>query len=101
MKIGKNSIIEELAKDRVIETIITNITQTEDDTLNDLAQILYEDLLLKDEEKIVQLYKDNQLQYFITRMVLNSINSKTSRYYYLFGRHKYEELTDEKQIGKY
>lgn len=101
MKIGKNSIIEELAKDRVIETIITNITQTEDDTLNDLAQILYEDLLLKDEEKIVQLYKDNQLQYFITRMVLNSINSKTSRYYYLFGRHKYEELTDEKQIGQY
>ena len=36
-------------------------------TLNDLSQMLYEDLLLKDDDKIIQLYNDNQLQYFITR----------------------------------
>lgn len=96
--ITKHKIIEELAKDRTIETIIANITQSGDDTLNDLSQMLYEDLLLKDEEKIIQLYKDEQLQYFITRMVLNSINSKTSRYYYMFARHNNicEEIQDER-----
>lgn len=96
--ITKYKIIEELAKNRTVETIIQNITKSEDDTLNDLSQMLYEDLLLKDDDKIIQLYNDNQLQYFITRMVLNSIKSKTSRYYYLFARHNdiYEEITNER-----
>ena len=96
--ITKYKIIEELAKNRTVETIIQNITKSEDDTLNDLSQMLYEDLLLKDDDKIIQLYNDNQLQYFITRMVLNSIKSKTSRYYYLFAKHNdiYEEITNER-----
>ena len=96
--ITKYKIIEELAKNRTVETIIQNITKSEDDTLNDLSQMLYEDLLLKDDDNIIQLYNDNQLQYFITRMVLNSIKSKTSRYYYLFARHNdiYEEITNER-----
>lgn len=96
--ITKYKIIEELAKNRAIETIIENVTQSGDDTLNDLSQMLYEDLLMKDEDKIIQLYKDEQLQFFLTRMVLNSINSKTSRYYYMFARHNNicEELTNER-----
>lgn len=94
----KYKIIEELAINKTIETIIQNVVQSEDDTLNDLSQMLYEDLLMKDDDKIIQLYEDNQLQYFITRMVLNSINSKTSRYYYLFARHNNicEEIDDER-----
>lgn len=84
----KFEIVEELAKGRVIEDIIHNVAQYPlDDTLKDLAQMLYEDLLMKDEDKIVQLYESEQLQYFITRMVLNSINSKTSRYYYAFKKY--------------
>lgn len=96
--ITKYAIIEELAKNKVIETIINNVAQSQDDTLNDLAQMLYEDLLMKDDEKIIQLYKDEQLQFFITRMVINSINSKTSRFYYMFARHNNicEELKDER-----
>lgn len=98
----KYEIVAELAQNKTIEEIVGNIAKNpQDDTLKDLAQMLYEDLLLKDEEKIVQLYEDGQLQYFITRMVLNSINSKTSRYYYLFGRfnNKIQELKegDEKE----
>lgn len=84
---GKYEIIEELALNKTIEEIIHNIAQTKDDTLNDLAQMLYEDLLMKDEDKIVQLYESEQLQYFLTRMVLNSINSKTSRYYYAYKKY--------------
>lgn len=84
---GKYEIIEELALNKTIEEIIHNIAQTKDDTLNDLAQMLYEDLLMKDDAKIIQLYETEQLQYFLTRMVLNSINSKTSRYYYAFRKY--------------
>lgn len=96
--ITKYAIIEELAKNKTIETIISNVAQSNDDTLNDLSQMLYEDLLMKDDEKIIQLYKDEQLQFFITRMVMNSINSKTSRYYYMFARHNNicEEIQDER-----
>jgi len=85
---GKYEIIEELAGNKTIEEIIGNVAQNpSDDTLKDLAQMLYEDLLMKDEAKIVQLYETQQLQYFLTRMVLNSINSKTSRYYYAFKKY--------------
>lgn len=94
---GKYEIVAELAQNKTIEDIIGNIAQNpQDDTLKDLAQMLYEDLLMKDEEKIVQLYESEQLQYFITRMVLNSINSKTSRYYYLFAKfnNKIQELIE-------
>ena len=89
---SKYEIIEQLAKEKTIEEIIGNITQRSDDTLNDLAQMLYEDLLLKDEEKIKKLYTDKQLKFFVTRMVLNSINSKTSRFYYLF---RFNNITQE------
>lgn len=94
----KYSIVEQIAKDKVVENIISNIDKTEDDTLKDLAQEILLDLLMKPDDKIIQLYNDNQLQYFITRMVLNSIKSKTSRYYYLFARHNdiYEEITNER-----
>jgi hypothetical protein len=100
---GKYEIIEELALNKTIEEIIHNIAQTKDDTLNDLAQMLYEDLLMKDEEKIVQLYESEQLQYFITRMVLNSINSKTSRYYYAFKKYNNnaQELEYEGENAEY
>ena len=94
----KYKIIEELAKNREIEKIISRINPSNDDTLNDLSQMLYEDLLMKDDDKIIQLYENDQLNFFITRMVLNSINSKTSRYYYMFARHNNicEELSDER-----
>lgn len=100
---SKYDIIEELATNRAIEEIINNIAQnTEEDTLKDLSQMLYEDLLLKPDKKIEQLYEDNQLTFFITRMVLNSINSKTSRYYYIFKRYnnKFKELKRERENEK-
>ena len=60
---GKYEIVAELAQNKTIEEIVGNIAKNpQDDTLKDLAQMLYEDLLLKDEEKIVQLYEDGQLQ---------------------------------------
>lgn len=101
---SKYEIIEELAKNKTIEEIIGNVAANpSEDTLKDLSQILYEDLLMKPDDKVEQLYKDGQLQFFLTRMVLNSINSKTSRYYYLFSRfnNKTQQLEYDEEQDKW
>lgn len=81
----KNEIIGILATENVVEDIVKNISNgKKDDTLKDLAQMIYEWLLETEEEKIVSMYEKKQLNYYISRMVSNNINSKNSRYYYLF-----------------
>ena len=89
----KNEIIGTLATGHVVEDIITNITKgKEDDTLKDLAQMIYEWLLETEEEKIVSMYEKKQLNYYISRIATNNIKSKNSRYYYLF---KKPEMHDD------
>lgn len=70
-----------IAKERMVETIVSNIAKSSDDLLNDLVQEIYLDLLQKDEGKIVKLYESNQIRYFITRIVINNIHSKNSPYW--------------------
>lgn len=81
----KNEVVNIIAKERLVETAIANIAKTNsDDTLKDLSQNIYIDLLLKDEEKIVNLYETNQLRFFIVRMITNNLFSKNSPYYQVF-----------------
>ena len=78
----KNEIVELIAKDRVIENIILNIVGETNANHQDLAQDLYISLLEKEESKIVEMYNNNELRWFITRMVVNNIKSVNSRFYY-------------------
>ena len=78
----KNEIVELIAKQRVIENIILNIVGETNANHQDLAQDLYISLLEKEESKIVELYNNNELRWFITRMVVNNIKSVNSRFYY-------------------
>lgn len=89
----KQDIIGDLAEKKAIETIIGNVAKCHRPEHEDLAQMLYLDLLSKPEELIRELHTRNSLHYFIARMVTNSLNSKTSRYYYLFG--KYNSLASD------
>lgn len=78
-------IINQLAKDRIIETIITNVAKKQyDQTDQDLAQDLYQSLLEKDPEFVETLFNNDELQFFITRMVIRNVQSKTSPYYYTY-----------------
>ena len=79
----KNEVISVIAKDRLVEQICSNIAKSADcdDTLKDLSQEIYLDLLSKDEEKIVNLYETNQIRFFVVRMVTNNLFSKNSPYY--------------------
>ena len=77
-------MIEIIAKEKMVETAITNIAKTNSDILNDLSQEIYLDLLQKDEDKIINLYETNQLRFFIVRMILNNLFSKNSPFYQTF-----------------
>lgn len=82
----KSEIVETIAKERLVEQICSNIAKSSDcdDTLKDLSQEIYLDLLSKDEEKIINLYETNQIRFFVVRMVTNNLFSKNSPYYQVF-----------------
>ena len=92
----KKEVIDIIAKNRLVEGIISNIGGNADDLLHDLSQDIYIDLLAKDEDKIVNLYENNQIKFFVTRMVINNIHSKNSPYWCKYKRftNNMEELGD-------
>ena len=93
-RMNKHHIIEELSRNKKVEELISNITKappTDDE--EDLAQDIYLALLEKDDELIEQLYRDNQLIFFITRMSLNNLRSVTSPYYYKYQRYTLNKNT--------
>ena len=82
-----NKAVERIAKERIVEGIVTNVVRNDkDEDYRDLINEIYLTLLEKDEEFLNGIYERNQIQYFITRIVLNNINSKTSPYYYKYRR---------------
>ena len=83
----KDGIIGELAQKKVIEEIITNIKGVFTEDEQELAQDLYLDLMMKDEELIQKLYEEKTLKFFVARMVCNQINSVNSPYYYKYKRY--------------
>ena len=85
-----NKAVEKIAKDKIVEGIIYNVARSNNrgEDLKDLANDIYLELLEKDEEFLNGIYERNQIQYFITRIVLNNINSKTSPYYYKYRKNK-------------
>lgn len=80
----KHGIIGELAKNKTVEEIITNVGGEDYLDADDLAQDLYLDLLSKDDELIQKLYQENTLKFFISRMVVNNIRSKNSPFFYRY-----------------
>lgn len=85
-KMTKADIIAELAKNKVVETIISNIGKGTFKDTEDLTNDIYLELLEKPEDTIKGMYEKNQLNFFITRMVKNNLYSVNSRYYYNYGR---------------
>lgn len=80
-------IINEIANDGLIEEIIGGITYSKfenNENLKDLAQDIYLQLLQMSTDKLNELYDKGQLRFWIARIVVNSIHSKTSPYYYLY-----------------
>lgn len=92
----KNEIIKWVANTKMIETIIANIGKGTYPYVDDLAQDLYLELLEKPEDKLIPLYEKNQMNFYITRMVMNNLLSHNSRYYYNYLR--WDEKKNELKI---
>lgn len=92
-----HDIVEELARNKLIEELVNNIAPADESYKEDLVQDLYIELLNKPPDNIINLYQANKLKYFIVRMVMNNINSKTSPFYYRYKKNakKHIQITPE------
>ena len=77
-----NQIINELAKNKVIEKLVSNISPEGDspDT-SDLSQLIYLTLLEKPNSLIEDLYSKGELIFYVIRIITRNIYSTTSPYY--------------------
>ena len=81
----KTEIIEAIAKDRMVETMVTNIAHKPMSAdLQDLSQMVYLILLEYDEKKLQDLWINNQMHFFIARIIVNQYNSVTSPFHTIF-----------------
>ena len=82
-------IIDQLAREKRVETMLANIAKRPvSGTLEDLCQMVYLILLEYDEGKIVDLWENGQINFFLARILLNQYRSTNSPFYKLF--RKYE-----------
>lgn len=73
-------IVDKLAREKAVETICKKITKGKDaDTLNDLCQDIY--LQLLESDKTQGLYERGEINYWIAKVLMNNICSSTSPYY--------------------
>ena len=96
--ISKDTIIEILAKERRVEALVENIAHhslTAD--LEDLCQMVYLVLLEYDESKLQDLWENNQINFFLARIIINQYRSSTSPFYTLF--RKFQERSVSMGVG--
>ena len=82
-----NQIINELAKNKVIEKLVANISPDDNspETLSsdnkDLSQLIYLTLLEKPNALIEDLYSKGELIIYVIRIITKNTYSTTSPYY--------------------
>lgn len=92
-----NSIMTEVYETNLVKDIITNMKVSAID-YDDLEQEIYMILLEYNKQKIIELYNNNQLKYFIVGIVQRQYNSITSPFYKKYK--KYYSIIDANVINK-
>lgn len=78
----------------MVETMVTNIAHKPMSAdLQDLSQMVYLILLEYDEKKLQDLWINNQIHFFIARIIINQYNSVNSPFYTIF--RKFRLMVDE------
>lgn len=89
-------IINEIANNGLVEEIIQGVSYSKfesKENLKDLTQDIYLQLLQMRTDKLNDLYTKNQLRYWIARIVVNSIHSKTSPYFYMYKKEQMQSVS--------
>lgn len=91
---SRKEIVERLVRERAVETMVQNIAhQSMNADLEDLSQMVYMILLEYDEAKILDLWRNNQMNFFIARIVINQFRSSNSPFHTLFRR--FREMSED------
>lgn len=94
----RTHIIEALARERRVEALVENIAHhslTAD--LEDLCQMVYVILLEYDESKLLDLWENNQINFFLCRIILNQYRSSNSPFHAMF--RKFQERSVSIGVG--
>lgn len=83
----RNEIVEDLARRRVVEGMIENICRRSTPEMQDLAQIIYLDLLTAPAANIETAYEEGWLGFKLVRIIKNNWQSTHSRFRDLFTRY--------------
>ncbi len=79
----KNGIVDSIARDHIVETMVCKIAhQAMGADLEDLCQMVYLVLLEYDEDKLLDLWENGQIRFFIARVILNQFRSSTSPFHF-------------------
>ena len=95
---SKAHIIETLAQEKRVEALVENIAHhslTAD--LKDLCQMVYMILLEYDEVKLQDLWENDQMNFFLARIILNQYRSSNSPFHTIF--RKFQERSCYMGVG--
>lgn len=93
---NKTEIIEEIAKERMVETMVQNIAHqslNSNADLSDLCQMVYLILLEYDEDKLQDLWEHKQIRFFLARIIVTQYRSSLSPFHITY--RKFRSLVDE------
>lgn len=97
----KSRIIQMLAKEGVIEEITEHIAGRIGENERDLIQDIYVYLLELPDEKLKGMQDRKEMRWYITRMILNQYNSKTSDFYKKYRKSQLERTEDNHRDTDY
>lgn len=92
----KKDVVGLLSKNNVVETLVNKYcfsqALSKSPYIKDLAQDIYIELLMKPDDLIVSLYKSNEIEYYLRKIISNNILSTTSPFYSKY--RKFEKNTE-------
>lgn len=88
-------MLEQLAKDKVVENLCRNIGVSSN-YIDDLVQEVYLIMLEYDQEKLKQIYEKGEINYWLTRIIMNQYCSNTSPFYKKY--RKYYDFIDDNNL---
>lgn len=94
-RIKREQVISEFYRSRDINNAISKLQPVE--LQDDLRQEVFLVLCEMDESRLLQMYNDGFLKYFIVRTIMNMMKSNTSRFYNTF-RKGFQELTNHETV---
>ena len=94
-----NDIISSLATKQFVEKLVQKYTSLNKIYIKDLVQDIYIELLSKPQWLLEHLIEQDELEYYVRRMIKNQLHSRTSKFYYKYRRflENSEEITEDQQ----